>query len=163
MGARVIAAASSDAKLAVCRANGADELVDYSRDDWRDRIKPLTDGQGVDVTYDPVGGDYAEPALRLMAWKGRYLVVGFAAGDIPKIPLNLALLKGCSIIGVFWGEFAMCQKQDNQANLRRLFGWLMEGKIKPHISKVYPLAQAAQALNELMARQTAGKVVLVTE
>ncbi|MFO1381879.1 MAG: NADPH:quinone oxidoreductase family protein [Chitinivorax sp.] len=163
MGARVIAAASSDEKLAVCQANGADELVNYSKNDWRERIKQITDGKGVDVIYDPVGGDYAEPAMRLMAWNGRYLVVGFAAGDIPKIPLNLALLKGCSIVGVFWGEFAMRQKQDNQANMMQLFGWLMEGKIKPHISRVYPLAQAAQALNQLMARKTTGKVVLVTE
>ena len=115
------------------------------------------------MIYDPVGGEYAEPAMRLMAWNGRYLVVGFAAGDIPKIPLNLALLKGCSIVGVFWGEFAMRQKQDNQTNMMQLFGWLMEGRIKPHISAVYPLAQAAQALNQLMARQTTGKVVLVTE
>lgn len=162
MGARVIAAASSDVKLDVCRSHGADELVNYQHDDWRDQVKTLTDGKGVDVVYDPVGGDFAEPALRLTAWNGRYLAVGFAAGSIPKISLNLPLLKGCSIVGVFWGEFAMRQKPDNQANMQQLFAWLAEGRLKPHISSVYPLESAADALNALMARQTTGKVVLVT-
>jgi NADPH2:quinone reductase len=162
MGARVIAAASSDIKLDVCRNHGADELVNYSHDDWRNRVKQLTGGNGVDVVYDPVGGDIAEPALRLMAWNGRYLSVGFAAGTIPKVPLNLPLLKGYSIVGVFWGEFAMRQKRENQANMQQLFAWLLEGRLNPHISAVYPLKAASAALNELMARRATGKVVLVT-
>lgn len=161
MGAKVIAAASTEAKLAVCSQYGADAVVNYTDDNWREQIKTLTDGKGVDVVYDAVGGHYAEPALRSMAWNGRYLVVGFAAGDIPKIPLNLPLLKGCAVVGVFWGEFATRQKKDNQANMMQLFGWLMQGKIKPHISAEYPLEQAAQALNDLLARKATGKVVLV--
>jgi NADPH2:quinone reductase len=134
MGAKVIAAASTEAKLAVCSQYGADAIVNYTDDNWREQVKVLTEGKGVDVVYDAVGGHYAEPALRSMAWNGRYLVVGFAAGDIPKIPLNLPLLKGCAVVGVFWGEFATRQKKDNQANMMQLFGWLMQGKIKPHIS-----------------------------
>jgi NADPH2:quinone reductase len=161
MGAKVIAAASTEAKLAVCSQYGADAVVNYTDDNWREQIKTLTDGKGVDVVYDAVGGHYAEPALRSMAWNGRYLVVGFAAGGIPKIPLNLPLLKGCAVVGVFWGEFATRQKKDNQANMMQLFGWLMQGKIKPHISAEYPLEQAAQALNDLLARKATGKVVLV--
>lgn len=161
MGAKVIAAASTEAKLAVCSQYGADAVVNYTDDNWREQIKTLTDGKGVDVVYDAVGGHYAEPALRSIAWNGRYLVVGFAAGDIPKIPLNLPLLKGCAVVGVFWGEFATRQKKDNQANMMQLFGWLMQGKIKPHISAEYPLEQAAQALNDLLARKATGKVVLV--
>lgn len=161
MGAKVIAAASTEAKLAVCSQYGADAIVNYSDDNWREQVKVLTEGKGVDVVYDAVGGHYAEPALRSMAWNGRYLVVGFAAGDIPKIPLNLPLLKGCSVVGVFWGEFATRQKKDNQANMMQLFGWLMQGKIKPHISAEYPLEQAAQALNDLLERKATGKVVLV--
>ena len=161
MGAKVIAAASTEAKLAVCSQYGADAIVNYSDDNWREQVKVLTEGKGVDVVYDAVGGHYAEPALRSMAWNGRYLVVGFAAGDIPKIPLNLPLLKGCAVVGVFWGEFATRQKKDNQANMMQLFGWLMQGKIKPHISAEYPLEQAAQALNDLLERKATGKVVLV--
>jgi NADPH:quinone reductase len=163
MGAKVIAAASTEAKLAVCSQYGADAIVNYSDDNWREQVKALTEGKGVDVVYDAVGGHYAEPALRSMAWNGRYLVVGFAAGDIPKIPLNLPLLKGCSVVGVFWGEFATRQKKDNQANMMQLFGWLMQGKIKPHISAEYPLEQAAQALNDLLERKATGKVVLVVD
>lgn len=162
MGARVIAAASTAEKLEVCRQSGADELVNYSEPDWREKVKALTGGHGVDVIYDAVGGDYAEPALRSMAWCGRYLVVGFAAGDIPKIPLNLPLLKGCAVLGVFWGDFARRQPKDNMANMMQLFGWLMQGRLKPHISAEYPLEQAAQALNDLMQRKATGKVVLVT-
>ncbi|HQV81414.1 MAG TPA: NADPH:quinone oxidoreductase family protein, partial [Agitococcus sp.] len=161
MGAKVIAAASTAEKLAVCSQYGADAIVNYTDDNWREQVKTLTDGKGVDVVYDAVGGHYAEPALRSMAWGGRYLVVGFAAGDIPKIPLNLPLLKGCAVVGVFWGEFATRQKKDNQANMMQLFGWLMQGKIKPHISAEYPLEQAAQALNDLLERKATGKVVLV--
>ena len=163
MGAKVIAAASTEAKLAVCSQYGADAIVNYSDDNWREQVKVLTEGKGVDVVYDAVGGHYAEPALRSMAWNGRYLVVGFAAGDIPKIPLNLPLLKGCAVVGVFWGEFAIRQKKDNQANMMQLFGWLMQGKIKPHISAEYPLEQAAQALNDLLERKATGKVVLVVD
>ncbi|MDO8417930.1 MAG: NADPH:quinone oxidoreductase family protein [Agitococcus sp.] len=163
MGAKVIAAASTEAKLAVCSQYGADAIVNYSDDNWREQVKTLTEGKGVDVVYDAVGGHYAEPALRSMAWNGRYLVVGFAAGDIPKIPLNLPLLKGCAVVGVFWGEFATRQKKDNQANMMQLFGWLMQGKIKPHISAEYPLEQAAQALNDLLERKATGKVVLVVD
>lgn len=163
MGAKVIAAASTEEKLAVCSQYGADAVVNYSQENWRDQIKTLTDSKGVDVVYDAVGGQYAEPALRSMAWNGRYLVVGFAAGDIPKIPLNLPLLKSCAVVGVFWGEFAVRQKKDNQANMMQLFGWLMQGKIKPHISAQYPLEQAAQALNDLLARKATGKVVLVMD
>jgi NADPH2:quinone reductase len=114
------------------------------------------------VIYDPVGGKYAEPALRSIAWKGRYLVVGFAAGDIPKIPLNLPLLKGCAILGVFWGDFAVRESQTNMANGMQLFQWLMQGELKPHISATYPLERAAEALRALMERRVAGKVVLVT-
>lgn len=162
MGARVIAAASTAEKLAVCKEHGADELVNYSEADWREQIKTLTGGKGVDVIYDPVGGDYAEPALRSMAWKGRYLVVGFAAGEIPKVPLNLALLKGCSIMGVFWGDFAAREPQANLMNSMQLFTWLMQGELKPHISARYPLDKAAEALRSLMERRVTGKVVLVT-
>jgi NADPH2:quinone reductase len=161
MGAKVIAAASTAEKLAVCSQYGADAIVNYTDDNWREQVKVLTEGKGVDVVYDAVGGHYAEPALRSMAWNGRYLVVGFAAGDIPKIPLNLPLLKGCAVVGVFWGEFATRQKKDNQANMMQLFGWLMQGKIKPHISAQYPLEQATQALNDLLERKATGKVVLV--
>ncbi|HEX5278104.1 MAG TPA: NADPH:quinone oxidoreductase family protein, partial [Fluviicoccus sp.] len=161
MGARVIAAASTAEKLEVCRRFGADELVNYSAPDWREKVKALTGGNGVDVVYDAVGGDYAEPALRSMAWCGRYLVVGFAAGDIPKIPLNLPLLKGCAVLGVFWGDFARRQPKDNMANMMQLFGWLAQGQLKPHISAEYPLEQAAQALNDLLQRKATGKVVLV--
>jgi NADPH2:quinone reductase len=162
MGARVIAAASSAEKLAVCKAHGADELVNYEGEDLRERIRTLTDGKGVDVIYDPVGGKYAEPALRSIAWKGRYLVVGFAAGDIPKIPLNLPLLKGCAILGVFWGDFAAREPQVNMANGMQLFQWLMMGELRPHISERYPLERAADALRALMERKVTGKVVLVT-
>jgi len=161
MGARVIAAASSAEKLAVCREHGADELINYESEDLRERVKALTDGKGADVIYDPVGGKYAEPALRSIVWKGRYLVVGFAAGDIPKIPLNLALLKGCAILGVFWGEFATRESQVNMANGMQLFQWLMQGELKPHVSKTYPLEKAGEALRALMERQVAGKLVLI--
>lgn len=161
MGARVIAAASTPEKLAVCREHGADELINYESEDLKERIKALTEGRGVDVIYDPVGGKYAEPALRSMAWKGRYLVVGFAAGDIPKIPLNLTLLKGCAILGVFWGDFATREPQANMGNGMQLFQWLMQGELKPHISQQYPLEKAGEALRALMERRVTGKIVLV--
>ncbi|HET8730201.1 MAG TPA: NADPH:quinone oxidoreductase family protein [Moraxellaceae bacterium] len=161
MGARVIAAASSAEKLEVCRQHGADMLVNYEQEDLRERIKALTEGKGVDVVYDPVGGAHTEPALRSMAWKGRYLVVGFAAGDIPKIPLNLPLLKGCAIMGVFWGDFAAREPQANLANGMQLFQWLLQGELKPHISQRFPLEKAGEALRALMERKVTGKIVLV--
>ncbi len=160
IGARVIAAASSDEKLAVCKDHGADALINYSTEDLRARIKELTDGKGPDVIYDPVGGIYTEPAFRSIGWRGRYLVVGFANGEVPKIPLNLPLLKGASLVGVFWGEFAGREPKANLANMTQMLGWMSEGKIRPHVSARYPLEQAAQALLEMAARKVTGKVVL---
>jgi NADPH2:quinone reductase len=162
IGARVIAAASSDAKLAVCKSNGADELINYASEDLRTRVKAITAGRGVDVVYDPVGGSYSELALRDMAWNGRFLVVGFAAGDIPKIPLNLALLKGCSIVGVFWGAFTKNEAQKNRRNNEELMQLFVAGKVKPHIHATYPLERAAEALNEVLLKRVSGKVVLTT-
>jgi NADPH2:quinone reductase len=161
LGARVIAAASSDEKLAVCREHGADETINYETEDLRERIKALTDGRGVDVVYDPVGGGYSEPALRSIAWRGRFLVVGFANGEIPRIPLNLTLLKGSSIVGVFWGEFVRREPKDNARDLMELVAMMQAGTIRPLISARYPLAHAAQALDAVMARKVTGKVVLV--
>ena len=161
MGARVIAAASSEEKLAICRQHGADDAINYSNEDLKERIKALTGGQGVDVIVDPVGGAYSEPALRGMAWQGRFLVIGFTAGDIPRIPLNLTLLKGCSIVGVFWGSFVAREPKHNQENLQELFGWLQEGKLRPRISARYPLERAADALNDIIQRKVTGKAVLV--
>lgn len=163
MGARVIAAASSDAKLDVCRQNGADDVINYASDDLRARVKALTAGKGVDVIYDPVGGPYSEPALRDMAWNGRFLVVGFAAGDIPKVPLNLALLKGCSIVGVFWGAFTRNEPENNRRNNEELIELFVQGKVKPHIHATYPLARTAEALNEVLYKRVSGKIVLVTD
>jgi NADPH:quinone reductase len=162
MGARVIAAASSAEKLAVCQQLGADELINYTTEDLRERIKTLTWGNGVDVIIDPLGGAYSEPALRSIAWNGRFLVIGFAAGDIPRIPLNLALLKGCSIVGVFWGSFTEREPEHNQENLHELLTWLAQGKLKPHISETYPLEGAAHALNDVLNRKVKGKAVLLT-
>ncbi|MFL5625192.1 MAG: NADPH:quinone oxidoreductase family protein [Ktedonobacteraceae bacterium] len=162
MGAHVIAAASSADKLAVCQQHGADELINYTTEDLKERVKALTKGKGVDVILDPLGGNYSEAALRSIAWKGRLLVIGFAAGDIPRIPLNLTLLKGCSIVGVFWGSFTEREPQHNQENLRELLSWFAQGKLKPHISATYPLEQAADALKDVMNRKVKGKVVLVT-
>lgn len=163
LGARVIAAASSEAKLAVCREQGADELVSYGDGGWREAVKRLTGGRGVDVVYDPVGGAMAEPALRLMAWGGRYLVVGFAGGDIPRIPLNLPLLKGFAMVGVYWGEFARRDPAASRANLDRLLGWLSQGRLKPHISGTWPLSGAAEALKTILARRATGKLVLLVD
>lgn len=163
LGARVIAAASSAEKLAVCREHGADACIDYSREDLREAIKSATNGKGPDVIYDPVGGAYAEPALRSIAWGGRYLVVGFANGTIPALPFNLMLLKGASVVGVFWGEFAKREPQANLAGMRQLLGWLAAGTIRPHISARYPLAQTAGALNAMAARKVTGKVVIMPQ
>jgi len=162
MGARVIAAASTQEKLDVCAANGADELINYSSEDLRARVKEITQGTGVDVIYDPVGGPLSEKALRDMSWRGRFLVVGFAVGEIPKVPLNLALLKGCSIVGVFWGDFTRREAALNEANNQELMRLFEAGKISPHIHKVYPLTQASEALNELLDKKVSGKVVLST-
>lgn len=161
MGARVIAAASSDEKLAVCREHGADVTINYSREDLREAIKAATDGKGPDVVYDPVGGAYAEPAFRSIAWRGRYLVIGFANGEIPRLPLNLALLKGASIVGVFWGDFVKREPKANLAGMQQLMGWLREGKIRPHISGRYSLAEVPRALQDMAARKVTGKVVIV--
>jgi NADPH:quinone reductase len=160
LGARVIACASSDDKLAVCREHGADEGINYAAEDLRERIKALTGGRGVDVVYDPVGGPYSEPAFRSLAWRGRLLVVGFAAGDIPKLPLNLALLKGASVVGVFWGDFARREPQKFAESVRQLARWYAEGKLRPHVSQTLPLARAADALKLMAARQVKGKLVL---
>jgi NADPH2:quinone reductase len=161
LGARVIAAASSEDKLALCRQYGADATIKYSSEDLKERVKELTSGQGADVVVDPVGGGYAEPALRGMAWNGRYLVIGFTAGEIPRISLNLPLLKGCSIVGVFWGSFHAREPQRSQENLRELLGWLHKGTLRPHISARYPLERAADALNDLIQRRAVGKAVLI--
>ena len=161
VGARVIAAASTDEKLAVCKAHGADVLINYSTQDLRAAVKEATGGVGPDVVYDPVGGIYAEAAFRAIAWRGRYLVVGFANGEIPKLPWNLALLKGASIVGVFWGEFARREPTAHIAGMKRLALWLAEGKITPLISARYSLAGTVDALNALAARQVTGKVVIV--
>ena len=163
LGARVIACASSEEKLAVCRAHGADETINYVSEDMRARVKAITKGNGVDVIYDPVGGAYSELALRDMAWGGRFLVIGFAAGDIPSIPLNLPLIKGCSIVGVWMGAFAKRDRARQRANTLELWKWFAQGKIKPHVWATYPLVKAADALNALAGRKVAGKVVLTTE
>jgi NADPH2:quinone reductase len=162
LGARVIACASSEDKLAVCREHGADASIDYAREDLRERIKALTGGRGVDVVYDPVGGAYSEPAFRSLAWRGRLLVVGFAAGEIPKLPLNLALLKGASVVGVFWGDFARREPGEFALSVRQLGRWYAEGKLRPHVSQTLPLARAAEALKLMAARQVKGKIVLTT-
>lgn len=163
LGARVIAAASSDEKLEVCKAHGADATINYSTQDLREAVKAATGGKGPDVIYDPVGGIYAEPAFRSIGWRGRYLVIGFANGEIPKLPLNLTLLKGASLVGVFWGEFAKREPKANLAAMRELMGWLAEGKIKPHISGRYALADTPQALNDMAARKVTGKVVILPQ
>ena len=161
MGARVIAAASTQEKLELCKSYGADEGINYSTENLKERIKELTGGKGADVVYDPVGGQYAEPALRAMAWKGRYLVVGFAAGEIPKMPLNLALLKGCQIVGVFWGAYTQKEPQNNMRDAMQLVKWFSEGKLKPHIHGTYPLEEVPRALEEIIERKVKGKVVIV--
>jgi NADPH2:quinone reductase len=160
MGARVIAAASTDEKLALCAQYGAAETINYSRVDLKARIRELTDGAGVDVVYDPVGGAYAEPALRATAWNGRYLVIGFAAGDIPRLPLNLPLLRGCSIVGVFWGSFVSRQPEAHRRNVEELTRWWRSGELRPHVSSTYPLEKAADAMRELAERRAQGKVVV---
>ncbi len=161
MGARVIAAASTNEKLEIARKAGADELINYSEASLRERLKELTDGQGVDVIYDPVGGKLFEEAFRSIAWNGRMLVVGFAAGgEIPALPANLPLLKGASLIGVFWGAFAQRQPQDNAANFKQLFAWYAEGKLRPLVSQTFALEHAAEAIDTLGQRKAVGKLVV---
>jgi NADPH2:quinone reductase len=160
LGARVIACASSEDKLAVCRSHGADATIDYAAEDLRERIKALTDGRGVDVVYDSVGGAYSEPAFRSLAWRGRHLVVGFAAGEIPRLPLNLPLLKGAALVGVFWGDFARREPHAFAQSVARLGRWYAEGKLRPHVSQTLPLEQAARAIRLLASRQAKGKVVV---
>jgi NADPH:quinone reductase len=160
MGATVIAAASSDDKLDLCRQYGATETINYATEDLKTRIRELTGGAGADVVYDPVGGPYSEPALRAIAWAGRFLVIGFAAGDIPAIPLNLALLKGCDIVGVFWGAFVGREPERHRQNVEELVGWWRDGKLRPHVSSTYPLERAAEAIRELVDRKAKGKVVV---
>jgi NADPH2:quinone reductase len=159
-GARVIACASTDEKLAVCRAHGADETINYATEHLRERISELTGGAGPDVIYDPVGGVYTEPALRSIAWRGRLLVVGFAAGDIPSIALNLVLLKGCSIVGVFWGNFTRREPDRFVDQMRQLGEWYAEGRIHPHIAATYPLDRAPEALRLMVDRKVAGKLIV---
>lgn len=161
MGATVIAAASSDEKLTICNQKGADFVINYTSEDLKESIRQLTNGEGVNVIYDPVGSQYAEPALRSMAWKGRYLVVGFAGGEIPKLPFNLALLKGCSIVGIFWGRFATTEPQQSKENLFQLANFFRKGLLRPHIYKTYSLENAKDALNDLMQRKVIGKAVVV--
>ena len=160
MGAKVIAAASSDDKLALTREYGADETINYTTEDLKDRVKELTGGKGVDVIYDPVGDKFAEPAFRSIAWNGRYLVVGFAAGEIPKLPLNLPLIKGASIVGVFWGAFTQHEPKVHEANMAELLTWFAQGKLKPHVSAHLPLERGAEGIRLLMDRKAKGKVIL---
>jgi NADPH2:quinone reductase len=162
MGATVIAAASNPEKLSACQENGADYVINYAQDDLRQSVKEITKGRGVDVIYDPVGGSFSEKALRDMSWGGRFLVVGFAAGEIPKVPLNIPLLKGCSVVGVFWGEFTKREPDLNKQNNQELMDLFDQGKISPHIHRVYPLEKAGEALNELLQKRVIGKVVLST-
>jgi len=161
MGAKVIAAASGEAKLAFCRQMGADLTVDYDKEDLKERVKALTDGEGANVICDVVGGKYSEAALRAIAWEGRLLVIGFAAGEIPKIPLNLALLKGCQIVGVYWGFFALKNPEKNRANCAQVLQWVAEKKLTPHLHATLPFARAAEALELLEQRKVHGKIVLV--
>jgi NADPH2:quinone reductase len=159
MGARVVAAASSDDKLALCREYGADETINYATEDLREGMK-RTCGAGPDVIYDPVGDKYFEPAFRSIGWNGRYLVIGFAAGEIPRLPMNLPLIKGASIVGVFWGSFTMREPKAHRDNMRELLTWYAEGKLKPHVSERFSLEDGAKAIRWMMDRKAKGKVIL---
>ena len=160
MGARVIACASSDEKCAFARQHGADETINYATSDLRAELKRLGGAHGIDVIYDPVGDKYAEPALRAMAWEGRYLVIGFAAGEIPKIPLNLVLLKSCDIVGVHWGAFIARDPDAEARNMSQIVRWCADGKLSAHVHAVYPLAETAQALKDIAARKIMGKAIV---
>ena len=162
MGARVIASASTDDKLMACKKAGADELINYATQDFRSVISKITNGKGVDVVCDPVGGEITEKALRCTGWKGRYMVIGFASGEIPKVALNLPLLKGNSVIGVFWSDFVRREKEEYISVLQDLISLFLEGKLNPLVSKTYPLEQADLALNDIIQRRVTGKIVLVT-
>lgn len=161
LGARVIAAASSDEKLAFCREHGADEGIAYTREDLKERAKRLTGGEGVNVVYDPVGGAFTDAALRSIAWAGRYLVVGFANGEIPKVPLNLVLLKSCQIVGVFWGAFVAREPAKHRANAEQIFAAVAAGRLRPHVDATLPFARAGDALMQMERREVMGKIVLV--
>jgi NADPH2:quinone reductase len=161
VGARVIAAASTDEKCALCKSLGADETINYTTQNMREVLKGLTEGKGPDVIYDPVGGDFAEPAFRSIAWRGRYLVVGFASGPIPALPFNLALLKGASIVGVFWGDFARREPQANAAMMAELAKWYAQGKIKPVIDRTMPMSELKAAYAHMGSRGVMGKLVMV--
>lgn len=163
MGARVIAAASSAERLEFCRSHGADAGIDYRHDDLRERIKTLTDGRGVDVVYDPVGGPYTEPAFRSLAWNGRHLVVGFAAGEIPRLPLNLPLLKGAAVVGVFWGNFLRQSREAAHSHMAALMALHRSGKVRPPITRTFPLEEAGAALRLMMDRRSMGKIVIVPQ
>ena len=160
MGAKVIAAASTAEKLAVAKEAGADELINYSEEPLKEAVKKLTKSKGVDVIYDPVGGDFTEQALRAMAWNGRHLIIGFAAGDIPKVPANLTLLKGCSLVGVFWGSFTQREPEASAKNMMELLQMFSEGKIDPKISEVFDFEDYEKALGALTGRTATGKIVL---
>ncbi len=160
MGARVIAVASSAEKLAICREHGADELLNYATSDLKTGLRELTGGKGVDVVYDCVGGDYSEAALRSIAWGGRLLVIGFAAGAIPKIPLNLFLLKNAAAVGVFWGEMIMREPEQHRANMIEVLDWCAKGRLKPHVHATYPLARIGEAITALDKRQVTGKLIV---
>jgi len=160
MGARVIAVASSPEKLAVCRDHGADDLLDYAATDLKTGLRDLTGGKGVDVVYDCVGGDHSEAALRSIAWGGRLLVIGFAAGAIPKIPLNLYLLKNAAAIGVFWGEMIMREPAQHRANMIEVLDWVAQGRLKPHVHATYPLARIGEAIDALDKRRVTGKLIV---
>jgi NADPH:quinone reductase len=160
MGARVIAVASSGDKLAFARAHGADEGVNYVEEDLKTQLKALTGRTGVDVLYDCVGGDYAEPSLRSMAWEGRYLVLGFASGTIPRLPLNLVMLKGCSIMGVFWTAFVERAPEQHRVDTAQLLAWCQEGRIAPHVYGSFSLVETAKALSLIETRQVTGKVIV---
>ncbi|HET9600398.1 MAG TPA: NADPH:quinone oxidoreductase family protein [Acidimicrobiales bacterium] len=163
MGATVIAAASTEAKLAVCREHGAALTINYELEDLKTRMRELTDGTGVDVVYDPVGGAYSEPALRSIAWNGRFLVVGFASGEIPKLPLNLALLKGCAVVGVFWGAFTQREPERFAAEVGELIAMWKNGELHQQVSATYPLERAGDAIRHLADRQAAGRVVVTID
>jgi NADPH:quinone reductase len=163
MGAKVIAAASSEEKLAVCKEKGADFTINYTTENLRERVNELTQNGGVDVIYDPVGGNFAETAIRCMAWNGRYLVIGFATGEIPKLPANLPLLKGCSIVGVFWGRFSEKEPAKNVKNIQEIAGFLKKGALSPHIYKKYALHETPEALWDLINRKVIGKAVVITD
>lgn len=161
MGAKVIAAASTDEKCALCTSLGADATINYSQQNLRDALKSLTEGRGPDVIYDPVGGELAEPAFRSIAWRGRYLVVGFAGGPIPSLPLNLPLLKGASLVGVFWGDFARREPQANAAMMAELSHWYSQGKVKPVLDRTLPMSDLKAAYALMGSRSVKGKLVMV--